>query len=652
MENMARVINATPNASIQIPTTRYKIKQLIQPNIKSELHIKCSKCPNYVSSSTSEIECKYCGTLTKTSNSNYFTYIPVEQQLKEIVESNTDEILSYYSKVKNENDISDIHNAKIFENAQKKHPNAILLPLIINTDGVKVYKSQTKSLWLILFYQCYLKPTSRYKPSNVLVVAAHFGGKKPDMKTFFYPFLKEMREIYDKGGLYKFHNGNRLQFMPLILGVCCDLPAKSELQGMIGHAGRFACGYCLHPGIPIKEKDDKKSVIRYINGSNDYRLRSHDDIIQTYRELNSNSINGVKSVSSMVAAVEFDLINGFAIDPMHCVYLGVVKKLFCLWLDTKYHSEEFYIKKKNQVILSNRLVKLKPTSEITRRPRSLFSRADFKANEYRSFVLYFMRFALNGLLDAKYIRHFNLLCSSIYLLSKESVSNIDIQNAHLKLNEFVNTFEVLYGKSNFTINLHLIRHLTTTVEYLGPLWSFTAFAFEARNGIVAKANTCTNNILQQLAWKYTIKKKQIDIGEKIGEFSINGKKTIKINLKDRAMFLDKVQQQNFITIYKTVVVCGIKFSSLECKDISTIDFFVRLKNGLFGTVIYYTIFDNIIYAYINLYETVDTFDHFDEVKLTADKIVVKVNDFDRKLIYLKFGIREFVTVLANRYEKS
>lgn len=652
MENMARLINATPNTSIHVPTTKYKIKQLVQPNIKSELHIKCSKCCNYNSSSTNEIKCIFCGTSIKTSNSEYFVYIPIKQQLKESVETNTDEILRYYSKVKNENELTDIHNGKLFQNAQKTEQNAILLPLIINTDGVKVYRSQTKSLWLILFYQCYLKPTNRYKPSNVLIIAAHFGDKKPDMKTFFYPFLKEMNEIQMKGGLSMIHNGNKIQFMPTILGVSCDLPAKAQLQGMIGHSGKFACGYCVHPGTAIKANDDKKSVIRYTKG--DHQLRTHNEIIAIYRKLHSDVIIGVKSISSMVAANEFDLVNGFAIDPMHCVFLGIVKKLFSLWLDSKYHSKPFYISKKNQVLLSNRLVKLKPPSEITRRPRSLFSRADFKANEYRAFLLYFMPLALNGLLSVKFIRHFHLLCSSIYCLSKESVSRADIENVHCKLNEFANSFETLYGESNVTINLHLIRHLTTVVENLGPLWVYTAFGFEARNGIVAKANTCTNNILHQLAWKYTLKmkKKSSESNEKVGEFSINGKKTIRMNMNDREIFCDSVQEQNFLNIYKNIVLCGIKFTSLESKDVLTIDYFVRLKNGLIGSVNYYTISDDVIYASINLFEGILTLDYFYEIKCTGTRRLFKVIDFDRKLIYLRFGQREFVTILANRYEKS
>lgn len=653
MENMAKVVNSTPNASIRIPSTKYKIKKLIEPNFKSETYIKCNKCLNHTPTSTNEIECKFCHTPIKTANSEFFVYIPVEQQFKQSIEENFDEIMSYHV-VQHEKEITDIHNCKLFAQAQKKHPFAILLPLVINTDGVQVYRSGSKSLWLIQYYQCFLKPSNRFKPSNIMVVGAHFGAKKPNMKEFFFPFLNEMNDIFDKGGISINRNGNSFTFMPIILGACCDLPAKAELQSMIGHSGHFACGYCLHPGIAIKTNDDKKSVIRYTKGIADHEIRSHQSVIETYKKLKLSPVNGIKSVSCMIAAHEFDLINGFAIDSMHCIYLGITKKLLNLWLDSKYHLKQWYITKKNQVILSNRLVKIKPISDIMRRPRSIFSKSDFKANEYRSFLLYFLRFSLSGMLESKYIRHFNLLCSAIYTLSKPSISREEIEQARFKLKEFADDFEILYGTSNVTLNLHLLRHLTAAVENLGPLWATTAFGFEANNGVVAKANTCTSNILNQLVWKYSIKKSNYHNVDEVGEFGINGKKIIKVTSNECNLLFEKGfnQGKNMLIIYKNVVSRGIKYTSLQTKEISTIDYFVRLRDGRFASVSYYTIFDNIIYALVNLHEIVEIFDHFIEIQSTVNQELIKMIDIEQKLIYLKFGRREFVTVLANRFEKS
>lgn len=73
-------------------------------------------------------------------------------------------------------------------------------------------------------------------------------------------------------------------------------------------------------------------------------------------------------------------------------------------------------------------------------------------------------------------------------MSKEKVSFQCVEEAHLKLNEFADSFENLYGKNNVTINIHLVRHLADVVKNLGPLWAHSAYGFEANNGIVVDGN--------------------------------------------------------------------------------------------------------------------------------------------------------------------
>lgn len=103
------------------------------------------------------------------------------------IEKNLDEILLYYSTVLESSEMCDIHVAEIFRKMQQYFPDSILMPLIINTDGAKVYNSNHKSLWLIQAGQAYLPPNKRYLVKNILLLAAHFGSKKK-MATFFFHF--------------------------------------------------------------------------------------------------------------------------------------------------------------------------------------------------------------------------------------------------------------------------------------------------------------------------------------------------------------------------------------------------------------------------------------------------------------------------------
>lgn len=656
MEGMASVINATPNGSIKVPSTKYKLKMLIPPALNTEIHIKCVNCGNYMSSAKSQTECELCKVLIKTTDLDYFVYIPIKQQLLLTLSRNLSDIILYATTVSLSNQISDLQNAELFKNAQKKYPNAILLPLILNTDGAKVFKSNQKSLWLIQAYQAYLPPSVRYFTQNILIVAAHFGAHKPDMTAFFYPLLKELREITRIGGLCFENDKKKYEFMPIIIACSCDLPAKASLQGMVGHSGKFGCSYCLHPGKLVKKDPKSKSVIRYTNEKHNYAVRTHQEVIETYSRIRSSPINGIKNMSCMISAFEFDLIHGFSIDVMHCVYLGVMKKILKLWLDQTNKSQPFYINKNRQIALSGRLVKIKLVTEIVRKPKSLFCKGEFKANEFRNLLLYFLPFALTKLHETKYIKHFHLLSYAIYTLSKKFVSLVEIETARAQLKEFVQKFEHLYGRSNVTMNLHLLNHLPTSVEKLGPLWVSSMFAFEANNGVVIQGNASKKDIVHQLAYKYTMKQ-TLKKDDAVAEISLNGKQVKIMSTAEKALFYGEfgniMQNSNRLIIYKCVMMRKIKYTSESSKEVATIDYFVRLKNGMICSINYFTLIDLNVYALVTVYEITNEAGHFIEIKRSQTQKLVKMIEIAGKMLYMQYGkTEEFVTVFPNTYEKT
>lgn len=655
MENMAKVLNTTPNTSVKVPSTAYLIRKCIPVKIKYEFQIKCPACNNFITSEKNGTFCTLCNLSIKTSNCDYFVTIPLQQQLKLTVEKYFDDILAYGENIIKLDGIADLHNGNVFKNAQKKWPSSTILPLIINTDGVKVYNGSTDSLWMIQICQAFLPPAIRFIHTNILIMAAHFGKTKPKMYDFFYPFLRELNNMSENGGMNILRDGKEYKFLPVVIGCCCDLPAKDDVQGIVGFSGYYGCGFCHHPGTPVK--GEKITKVRYTKGN--YELRTHDDFIETYERLRSTPIKGIKRISCLIAAPSFDLSNGFAIDAMHCVHLGIMKKLLKLWLEPKNRSRSFFISKPRQVLLSNKIVSLKPVSEITRRPRSIFKRGDFKANEFRSLLFFYLPIALDGLLDNRFIKHFRLLSSAVYILSKERVTFEEIQRARMKLNEFADSFENIYDKSNVTMNLHLLRHLPNAVENLGPLWCQSAYAFEAKNGIITKANNSTNkHMVQQLAWKYamneTIKYHAPD--EKDENFQLKSKSTTKIGIAEKDAFARAGLNIDVgtVIIYKNIVMKGIKFSSQISKEISTINHFVRLTDGQIACIQFFTVLNSKVYLLIDIYEadTLNSIDHFIKIEFTNLKKVIEMTDISKKMIFLKFGRKEYVTLAPNSYEKT
>lgn len=77
MENMAKIINSTPNAAVKVPSTKYKIQKFVAPVFKYEFHVQCKTCKSYVNN----VNITCCGSILKNIKSDHFVTIPIEQRL-------------------------------------------------------------------------------------------------------------------------------------------------------------------------------------------------------------------------------------------------------------------------------------------------------------------------------------------------------------------------------------------------------------------------------------------------------------------------------------------------------------------------------------------------------------------------------------------
>lgn len=175
-----KLINSTPGAKVQIPTTIYRIKKMIPPLIPIEFYIHCNICKEYSMTKAAETECVSCLQTLKRAESKYFVNLPLKPQLLLSITDHFDDIISYHESERFNNDsniIYDIHNSIQYKNAKEKFPDAIVLPLVVNTDGAQLFNSTNKSIWPLQVIQNYLKPTIRYVPKNILVAALYEGEK-------------------------------------------------------------------------------------------------------------------------------------------------------------------------------------------------------------------------------------------------------------------------------------------------------------------------------------------------------------------------------------------------------------------------------------------------------------------------------------------
>lgn len=149
------------------------------------------------------------------------------------------------------------------------------------------------------------------------------------------------------------------------------------------------------------------------------------------------------------------------------------------------------------------------------------------------------------------------------------------------------------------------------------------------------------------------------IGESNDEKNISGgiqlkeRCNIRFSPTEREILEFGFQDMNEISTYKTLRIGSEKFSSLAAKSLSTIDFFVELKNiETFGCIKFFICVNNNIYFMLEQFTTKKHIDHIRLVKSLGLDQIFSIKSIKRKLIYMKIVNKEFVSALPNTYEEN
>lgn len=661
IEQTAKLVNHVKGAHFRVPESKYLLQKVVKPIFDYELHYKCQKCATYTAHhsnmKSNQVQCENfkCGVTIETKSDNFFIYIPLPQQLRQSIKMHYNSIKFYRNREKTDR-ISDVHDGYICKNIDSANPNTTNLTFVMNTDGARIFKSTTMSLWPVLLYQNFLPPSIRFIPNNILVVALYSGEHKPNMSDFLFPFIKELRQLQESGIIIESVAKDEI-FKPFISNCACDLPAKAQVQQIMQYNGRSSCGYCLHPGVLVINQKGKKEY-RYIKRNQPEILRTHKQFIITVKkviERGKGCINGIKGLSPLIGLKEFDSVHGFSIDYMHCIVIGVTAKLYYLWTKTKNTKQPFYLDKNKREILNKRIMSIKPPAWISRKPRSLDQ--PLKANEKRSLLFFYLRSCLPGLLPMKYVDHFQLLSAGTYILSEENISLQECEEASNMLKQFANKFEGLYGPKNVTANIHLLQHIGDEVKYSGPLWAQSLFGFEAMNGVLVKMVNGPTKVLHQITKRYILKQTLACMDtQPMMEKSSTIKKhnkilTIPTNEEEILMSSYSVSIGE-ISHWSAITIKNYKYTSLMYKQTQSIDYVVEFTNNLSGKVRYYIESKNVMYALIEIFDIEKNIDHLKKVRANGKLSLMPVSEIREKLIYMSIHGREYTSKVPNKYEKT
>jgi len=190
---------------------------------------------------------------------------------------------------------------------------------------------------------------------------------------------------------------------------------------------------------------------------------------------------GKKSIAIIISPLEgiqLGLVSQVVLDYMHCICLGVMKKLLLIWLGGPLKTRLPSYQNKTISSYLSTISKFLP-KEFTRKSRSLKDIKRYKATEFRQFLLYTGPVVLRGILPNELYSHFLLLSSATYvLLSKNSCLKYWNDMAKRWMEKFVQQMSEFYGKTSVIYNVHALLHISDDAIKFGSLDNVSAFPFE------------------------------------------------------------------------------------------------------------------------------------------------------------------------------
>lgn len=354
------------------------------------------------------------------------------------------------------------------------------ISLAVNIDGVPLFKSTNESFWPIL---CTIKSVKLLE-KLVFCVGLYKGSGKPEANDLLKDFVNECIHLYQNGVIVnsQIHKFN-------ISMIICDAPAKAYILYVKSHSAYFSCTKCSLEGDFCCNTLCFQDLV--------FRKRSNESFRNKEQPEHHTGNTVLENLPN------FNMINNIPIDYMHCILLGVVKRLLCNkkfgWVfgkpPNKLRASDIY-SISNQCLLLKKFI----PCEFARKPRSLVESKRFKASEFRLLLLYTGPIVFKNVLSSESYNNFICLSVATLILASNELYNIEsyFEYAHKLFEHFISNSIRIYGSHFISYNVHNLLHLNDCVKLFGPLDSFSAFPFENYMRQITRKVRKTSKPLQQV----------------------------------------------------------------------------------------------------------------------------------------------------------
>lgn len=352
------------------------------------------------------------------------------------------------------------------------------IPVLVNIDGIPIHRNSKQQFWPILI-QLY---HNDYNCSPI-IVAIYLGDSKPDStEIFLADFVAESQELIQNGLVI---NGKKFSFK--IAAFVCDTPARSFIKYCKSHVGFFAFERCETKGVTASNK----RVYPEINAA----LRTE----ASFREKRQPAHHLENNTSPVLQIPGFDPVKGFVLDQMHLLFLGVTKSLIDKWINGNNIAR---IAKRKRILFKELLLSQSSyiPCEFQRKQLQLDDLSNWKATQYRLFLLYSGVVVLRYVLPTGHYQHFLLLFTACRILCSDQLATDYTNYANELLRKFFYLLPSLYGRDSQVMNFHNLIHLTNDVDYMqASLNHYSAFPFQNCLGFLKKLIRTPNKPLAQVA---------------------------------------------------------------------------------------------------------------------------------------------------------
>ena len=352
------------------------------------------------------------------------------------------------------------------------------ISLLIHIDGVTLYNKTKKNAWTILG-----KVNNAGYDAKPFLLGLYYGeGKPKNVVDFLMDLVKEINHLTANGVTIK-----NTTFSFKIDAFVCDTPARAYIKQCKGHTGFCACERCVCHGLTVNNKRV------FCNYKADQRTHS------SFRQKSQPDHHSKTQTSPLLLITNLDIIKNVVLDPMHLLYHGVAHTLLRNILSDPECTFRLTDEKKEKLqTLLNQISRDIPC-EFQRDKYDIGSLSDWKATQFRFFLLYASGVVLQNLIPSDAFKHFSLLYTALRILSDKDLALQETDYVKSLLLKFFRLLPTFYGPASQILNFHNLLHITDDVSFMQrPLEDYSAFAFENYLGLLKKLLKSSTRPLSQI----------------------------------------------------------------------------------------------------------------------------------------------------------